>query len=603
MACAGLAQAAACGGHDLIGKSGMTCLAQDVRSVDARMDKLYHALLDKSPAQAKSRVEASQQAFIDERDSACRIDSRAISRAQWFAKMQTSYNGVLCEMRYTHARTGQLRKLLAALGQASQQQALGAARLKFRLVNEDYQLISPDMHRHGRWYLEIKVNGAALADLHGADSAAFRMACGNPLEHKGKAWLAYTTSHASHGPAVYRLALDLERGRIYFGHGGKWLNGTPRVSGSDALYRKGMGSTCSVITTERIADLLASGALDVNFGQHPFAYAPPKSFKPFLARPRWIVAKGAGMTTSVDYSATDLEGAQPSILVRNRFDKPQTSQEGYRYRTAFGQFDVNCRSMSFRQVLDGVAADADGGYAVSIGMKPGKPVTVASLGGNSFMGNAARTICFLKKNGFAWPRLDSKGKWESMKSPVAGVHIYEAPDQRQYRNGYILAKVKNTFSSDVSRFGGKAGTSHIGYMAVACKKHRANALFVAGFDAQGHLAGGAFYSADGAMPKLPENRKRYEDACRAYLSNPMAYEHRGALQVATAKVHIAHPPAHRRAVAHKRAKPVRHARRARPHARKTPRYASRDKDLRYCLDQPTNEAIIACTEKGDRGAR
>lgn len=609
---AGLAHAAGCGGHNLLGRPASACLADDVRAMDARLNKLYQSLLEKSPKDAKSGIEASQQAFIKDRDAMCLIDSRAMSRTMWFAQMGKSENLMLCEMRYLHARAGQLEKLLSETGQAA---PLTAGRLRFSLANEDYQLVSRNAHKRGRWYMEITVNGAALANVHDAPSAAIQMICGSQVEQKGNGWLAYASAQGNHGSAVYRLALDLDRGRIYFGRNRKWMNGKPGVSGGNATISGGLYSICGVFSTQKIADLVASGTVDVNFGERPFAYAPPASFEPFLEKPLWVDAKDASLTLSVDYSSIDLGGDKPSILVRNEFNAPQTSKDGYRFLTSYGQFEVDCSAMSFNQVLTGVSSGPDAGYSVSANMRPDQPVTASSLGNNSFMGNAAKTLCFMKKNGLPWPRIDQTGKWESMRSPVTGVSISEAPDRRMYRNGYMLAKVKNAFSSDVAQFGGMAGTSHIGYIAVDCGKGRSNSLLVAGFDAQGKIQGGSFYNDDDAMPKLPENRKRYEDACRDYLGNRQAYESRGASHAATAvpavpapaatplvAASLPHPKKARAAVPPKRAKAVHLARRAHPHTRKKERYASRDKDLRYCLDKANEAEIISCTEQGDRAA-
>lgn len=522
----GHAHAETCNKQNLISAAAVPCLARDVHDADAKMDGLYQSLLKKSPQEAKSRIEASQRAFVKERDELCLLDSGKLGREMWFREMEKSENLMLCEMRYFNPRIAQLEKLLAAIGSASPpgaaSQYLTDDALKFHSANEEYFLASRNVHKHGRWYFEVTVNGSALSSLPGQQAIAFQMACGNTVQNKGNGWLAYSSASDNRDSAVFSIALDLDKNRIYVGQNGTWLNGKPGVSGGGETLG-GYYYFCGIVSMQRIGELLANNVINVNFGEHAFVFDPPKTFQPFFSRPAWFDAKDSDISVSIDYNSIDLSGAEPTFLTRNDFREQHKTLGGTGYKTIYGQFEVDCSTMTFRQVSLGNAYDRDAEYAFSADMRATPPITAASLGPDSHVGSAAKTMCFLKKNGLPMPQLNTDGKWDSIPSPMPTMHIFEAPDQRVFKNGYMLIKVKNEFTAPMENYG-KPGETNIGITAHACEAQTANRILMVRFDSQHHVIGGAFYDEGDALPRLPENRKRYFDGCQSYLDNRKAYE-------------------------------------------------------------------------------
>lgn len=571
-----------CSGHGMIDKAAVACLSQDLHTEIAELTQQYQSLMQLLPESAQKLLKENQQAWIKKRDSACLLDSRKLGQDAWLGKLERSDDLMLCAMKYVRNRSGQLDQWASDvktgdIGSVSKQMSLTASDWALHPNDHDaeYQMLTKNSHKRGLWYLEATINGDAISKLTGKKSTALEIMCVDPAQKKGNGWLAYSGESDFHESTVIGIALDLNRGKIYVGQNGAWLNGMPGKSGGGDVLLGG-DFVCGIHSMLPIEDLVNKDIININFGENHFVYDAPKGYQPFYSRPTWFHVEDSELTLSVDYKSIDLSGAKPTALFRNDFRDMQTLSEGGQYQTAYSQIEVDCTSMQLKPVWSSNYANSNSVSA--IGVKTGSASTdsVESLGKNSFAGGLAKTLCFLKKNGFDLPSLNSAEKWDSMASPNPGIRIFEAVGARQFKNGFMLVKQKNEFTADVAQYGAKVGNLSMGITAYDCNRQTANQIFAARFDDHGLVLNGGFYSDDDARPKLPENRKRFADACMSYLSNPAKYETRiDSMHDAAGRTESSVNSLHSQFAGKGGA-------------------SKATADLRYCLELKTNAEIIAC---------
>jgi len=141
----------------------------------------------------------------------------------------------------------------------------------------------------GKWYFEITLSTAGTVTAVGiakdyitnkypgedANSYARNLEDGNTLTNNTSIGNAPTLTSGD----VFSCALDLDNNKVWFGKNGVWTNpnsttGNP-VSGANPTF------TISAGTYTATARVYASGQIDANFGQRPFAYQAPTGFQPF----------------------------------------------------------------------------------------------------------------------------------------------------------------------------------------------------------------------------------------------------------------------------------------------------------------------------------
>jgi len=73
---------------------------------------------------------------------------------------------------------------------------------------------------------------------------------------------------------IFMCAFDLDNNKIFFGRNGTWFDSSNPVTGTSPAYTLTAGTYCPIARPYN-----ASGVIDSNFGQRPFAYTAPSGFK------------------------------------------------------------------------------------------------------------------------------------------------------------------------------------------------------------------------------------------------------------------------------------------------------------------------------------
>ena len=136
-------------------------------------------------------------------------------------------------------------------------------------------------------------------------------------------------------------------------------------------------------------------------------------------------------------------------------------------------------------------------------------------------GRLLKSICFLSENKFDLPVISVDGRWDALISPSPSIKIFEAPDRRQLKNGYLLVTNKNEMAS-YAIINGEQSKFIVAVSALNCKDLTMRQLISIRYGDQGNIVGADYYNDENNFPKMPANRNRLVDACAAISSEASA---------------------------------------------------------------------------------
>ncbi len=145
----------------------------------------------------------------------------------------------------------------------------------------------------GKWYWEVRVKVGATYPYVGVTSPArlnYHATYGSHYEIAKRTTGLEQASSLLSGVVldstgnqtwadddVVMLALDCDAGKLWFGKNGQWMNGGDPMTGGNA---QASWTNRGVPLTAYVGGVASQGAgSTANFGQRPFAYAPPSGFK------------------------------------------------------------------------------------------------------------------------------------------------------------------------------------------------------------------------------------------------------------------------------------------------------------------------------------
>jgi uncharacterized protein YecT (DUF1311 family) len=476
------------------------CIGSDLYAADENLNLSYKALMESLDAADKAKLRSDQLAWLKERNQVCRLSTRETDREKWYEDLIKDYRKAVCVARYSKSRTVELESM------AAQRKYRDAERAHSQ---KDYQVKADKQYESGQWYYEIKLNPSAIA-LSG--SAVIWTGCGESKSNTAVGATYRIRAGALPSETVIGVAIDLEHGKFYHSINGVWQNGNP---GSAEGFDVKLGRTyhCGIDSTELVEPLLKRQYLDVNFGERPFLYERPAHYKPYRGDSVWMMA-GAnedGMRLSFDYTSFNLKESRPTMRIMQTYDTLQDLRETNRkFKATQTQMRIDCRAskvdaMSTFYVSENGTYVATARYPLKVDFKPGL---------DTAGGRLVKSICFLAENKFDLPAIGADGTWDKMISPSAELQIFEAPSRRQFKNGYLLVEQKNETTTSIEMNGQKSNII-LAISAMNCSDLSMHRLMAIRYGQHGDVVGVDYFLGENSAPKLPENRKRFADACAA----------------------------------------------------------------------------------------
>lgn len=274
------------------GEEAKTCLGEELRAANARIDAAFAVLQDALDASARANLRADQREWLERRDGTCGLpDSDGVSEEKWLQAALADEKKMICAARFTFRRTAELDTLLKATAQAqaaglppapASPSPIGQANEtpSPELVAQDdgYTILSITGHRSSRRYYEVWIDRAAIAKR------------GDVLLHSGyfstQNDSVYRATNIRRGqkdtdPINIGWAIDLQKGFAYVRQNGEWR--TPPGSEDGAMVRLNREWRMGLRASVELMDLIKAGMVRVNLNG-PFEYPVPDGYLPFTAR-------------------------------------------------------------------------------------------------------------------------------------------------------------------------------------------------------------------------------------------------------------------------------------------------------------------------------
>lgn len=267
------------------------CLAQDLRDSDKRINAIYKLLMAGTDDPGKLGLRDQQRAWLKGRDKACSLDNKEADREKWLQAIMADQNKTTCVVRYTFERVAQLDAMLkqrAPLQTPEVPAAPQPLQLKpapqavavsptdeFSFLDDGYVVESKSRHERGKWYLEMRIDRAGIAQL---GDALLAPSISNGPGGIGRL-LNIRRTHTAASPVAIGIAVDLDNGFIYWRERGTWLGKPDTVSGSQ--LKLGRSYWTQIEGSAEVRELMHRGLIKVNLGRQPFEYVMPDGYRPF----------------------------------------------------------------------------------------------------------------------------------------------------------------------------------------------------------------------------------------------------------------------------------------------------------------------------------
>jgi len=277
-------------GTDSSDEAVKSCLAQDLRDSDKRINATYKLLMSSLDEAGKLSLRDEQRAWLKTRDKACLLNTKESDREKWLAGILADQPMTVCVVRYTFARVAELDQQLKQKAPAKVAEAPAApaapqlaakpanageqalpAYLNF--FDDGYKTRTGTSHQGGLWYLEVTIDRGHLAELGDAVlTTGFFNAKSGVMN-----MVSVRHTQVGMGPLVVGLALDLNDGFAYFHRDGQWKV-TPGQTGSLAVPAN-LAYWAGIDGSSEVRELIKRGLVKVNLGQQPFQFPKPAGYR------------------------------------------------------------------------------------------------------------------------------------------------------------------------------------------------------------------------------------------------------------------------------------------------------------------------------------
>jgi uncharacterized protein YecT (DUF1311 family) len=262
------------------------CLGKELRNSDARINSSYKELMGKLNDSDKIALRQTQRAWIKDRDSICKLDTKESNREKWYQALLQDYAKTVCVTRYTRKRTTDLESMLATL---SPQHNDANARPNPVPPAPPPTAASPEVafdrrpatvHAKGKWYFELAVDYAKAVKIE-----PFVLSVGVKNDQTSIGILDNVRIRdAARNIMRYGFAVDLDNGKLYFSQNGNWVQGEP---GSNSGHDLKLGRdyyASFMVSADNVVPYLEQKAIVPNFGDTAMTYALPAGYRPWRNR-------------------------------------------------------------------------------------------------------------------------------------------------------------------------------------------------------------------------------------------------------------------------------------------------------------------------------
>ena len=485
------------------------CLAIELQNVYSKLSMAYRNQIAAASAIQEAEFRDSESSWEKRRNTKCEVDIQGPNISDLLHALAANPRKVTCVIRETREHLKQFEKSrILAAEPASAKIPVS----KPVTAMADFHWISPVTRSSGKWYFEVTLDKRSIARTQEVLGVSWPMAiwigCSDTKGTYDIGTLVEIRAGSAQISETLGFALDLDRGKLFVSRNGSWQNGNPGSSGGKAI-RQGLAYICALDSTVAIWPLLNKKIVNVNLGDEPFRFSLPREFRPFHKGFLWALgAISSDRRLYFDYRQL-LEDPKSAIaFVKEEFLAVRDSGEGIPGHTSrIAQLDVACPAEQLTERT--LSLYGKDGTQVAFINKPREVDHVPGL--DTIGGRFARTLCFLQQQGVAVPHLSLKDVWDEMQSPAPGIKIFEAVDQRQYRNGYLLAKQLNESDMPVSVFG-KESRKLVSVSAFNCKDLTPTQLVSLRYGEHGAPIGIDFFMSQGPL-RLEKNKQRFALAC------------------------------------------------------------------------------------------
>ena len=260
------------------------CIKTELKGSDSTINRTYSELMKSLSADDRTALRNEQRAWIKTRDQQCGITWSKGVREAWFEDLLKDYQKTVCVVRLTNERVAALasyQKTNKVAPAADTTVATGDGELL-------YDLQSNQPKTGGKWYFEVKVDGAAIQKVTeatlfiGVVQSEPAAGAANENGQATGSFVMIRRNHKNPDSGTLGFALDLDNGKLYTSQDGAWEGGAPGSAGGVDLL-KGRTYKAYLNSSSAINQFLKAHALELNYGDRGFVYHVPDGYKPLEA--------------------------------------------------------------------------------------------------------------------------------------------------------------------------------------------------------------------------------------------------------------------------------------------------------------------------------
>jgi len=290
------------GAIDPIVRSG--CLLRDA---DSDLNKRYEDLRRKLGHKEAATVQSTQRDWLKQRDSRCRIRSRAQSREKWIDDVARDPVRADCVLQMTEDRIGELARMQQEAGApvliakidppANAPVTASGDASTSRDDPSGRTLRSAHTRNRGRHYFEVIIEPALIRGQIEANLSA--------RVNDGERWVGTVYEIKPQdvvldlGPnsgvrivggnlgdirlpkVIIGVAADLDAGQLYWHRDGAWDRSASPGSSKGIPLRRDGDFRAEVSASTTLRPLIDQGVVAPNFGERPFAHPLPVGYRGF----------------------------------------------------------------------------------------------------------------------------------------------------------------------------------------------------------------------------------------------------------------------------------------------------------------------------------
>ncbi|WP_029920452.1 lysozyme inhibitor LprI family protein [Nevskia soli] len=241
------------------------CFAEELKSSDGRLNAIYSQLMSSSPAQAKESLKHDERDWIKQRDEVCHLDP-ASDRDAWLNGILADQTKTICVVDITRSRIATLEKIQAP--PAGERDP----------YKEAFDRKPPTTHASGKWYFEVTIDPAMIAQI---SPTTFAVGLSDKSNLTGT-MENISAEDIGKQRILFGIAADLDNGKLYLRKNGEWIRGLPGSNqGQDLKLGRDYYAVFMVSAKKANQQYLDSGAIRPNYGDQPPTEALPDGYLPW----------------------------------------------------------------------------------------------------------------------------------------------------------------------------------------------------------------------------------------------------------------------------------------------------------------------------------